>query len=83
VEVSVGDQAKAMQRSEGKGESSSNSGPPDTPQVAVVNFGPKYELHMAEKQKQLDTATNLYAQCLSAVNGWRGCLLCGNHVLHK
>eukprot|EP00884_Botryococcus_braunii_P012518 jgi/Botrbrau1/21267/Bobra.39_2s0057.2 len=51
--------AKGMHRSEGKKENPSNSGAPDTPQVAVVNFGPKYELHMAEKQKQLDTATNL------------------------
>jgi hypothetical protein len=53
-------QAKAMQRSESKKEAiPSSTAQPDSPQVAVVNFGPKYELHMAEKQKQLDAANAL------------------------
>lgn len=59
-----------MQRPDGKSELPQGSGASDTPQVAIVNFGPKYELHMAEKQKQLDSATSQYVQgpdtCLHA-----------------
>lgn len=54
-----------MQRPDGKGEVPPSSGASDTPQVAMVNFGPKYELHMAEKQKQLDSATSQYVQPLT------------------